>query len=262
MIVIQTSREDTLARARGRERFNSAYRVHYLLSRAHEQPGEIPALAAWSNTFGVTEADFLDERFDTIQMLRLMSQQITLARKQMTLVEHLSEDSYAFAFDNAVQTINVSALGAAWESFDQFIDAKVLRTLRTCSQATPADPTRVTDAELASLEEELEEFRLSVEEHALNEELKLFLLEQIAIIEMAFLEYRIVGVQAFQRASGQFITSLENPDNHAIVEQNREEPEFKKLASIWKRTLQAGQVMSMVNTAITLGGAVLELGGS
>ncbi len=250
-----------MAEPRGRERFNPAYRVHYLLSKAHEQPGDIPALAAWSNTFDVTGADFLDERFDTIQMLQLMSRQITLARKQMALAEHLSEDSYAFAFDAAAQTINVLTLGSEWSNFDQFINANVLRTLRTCSQATPADPKRVTDAELASLEEELEEFRLSVEEHASNEELRLFLLEQIAIIERAFLEYRIVGVQAFQRASGHLTTSLENPDNHSILEQNREEPEVEKLASIWKRTLQAGQVMSMVNTAITLGRTVLELGG-
>ncbi len=250
-----------MAEPRGRERFNPAYRVHYLLSKAHEQPGDIPALAAWSNTFDVTGADFLDERFDTIQMLQLMSRQITLARKQMALVEQVSEDSYAFAFDNAAQTINVSALGSEWSNFDRFINADVLRALRRCSQSTPADPKQVTDAELASLQEELEEFRLSVEEHAMNEELRLFLLEQIAIIERAFLEYRIIGVQAFQRASGHFVTSLENPDNHTILEQNREEPEVKKLASIWKRTLQAGQVMSMVNTAITLGRTVLELGG-
>jgi hypothetical protein len=261
VVVIQTSREDTLTEARGRERFNPAYRVHYLLSKAHEQPGDIPTLAAWSNTFGVTGTDLLDERFDTIQMMHMMSRQITLARKQMTLVEQDSEDTYALAFDQAAQTINVSALGAQWQDFDRHINADVLRTLRRCSQLTPADPRWVAEAELVTLEQELEDFKLRVEEQTSNEELRFFLLEQIAIIEKAFLEYRIVGIQAFQRASGQLITSLENPDNHTILEKYREEPEVKKLVSIWKRTLQAGQVMSMVNTAITLGRTVLELGG-
>lgn len=262
VVVIQTSGEGALARARGRERFNPAYRVHYLLSRAHEQPGDMPALEAWSNTFGVTGADVLDETFDTLQMLRLMSRQIALARKQMTIVEGVSEKDYAFAFDSAANTINVSALGTAWQDFDKHITANVLRTLRWCSQQTPTDPKRVADAELADLEEELEEFRLGVEEHASNDELRLFLLEHIAIIEKAFLEYRVVGVQAFQRASGQFVTSLQDPDNQAIFEKNKEVPEVKKLASIWKRTLQAGQVMSMANTAITVGRTLLELGGS
>lgn len=257
--VIQTSEEDALSR--GRERFDPAYRVHYLLSRAHEQPGDISTLAAWSNTFGVTETDSLDDRFDTIQMMQMMSRQITLARHQMTSVEEVSENDYAFAFDKAAQAIDVTALGAEWQNIDQFIDANVLRTLRWCSRQTPADPTRVADAELADLEEELEEFRLGVEENASNEELKLFLLEHIAMIDKAFLEYRVVGVQAFQRASGQLIASLESPDNHELLEKNKGEPEVEKLASIWERALQAGQVVSMVNSAIDAGKTFLELGG-
>jgi hypothetical protein len=88
------------------------------------------------------------------------------------------------------------------------------------------------------------------------------LLEHIALIEKAFLEDKIVGVYAFQRASGQLLTSLEDPHNQEVFERHRDEPKVKQLVLIWRRLLQAGQVASMLNTAVNLIQKALEFGGS
>jgi hypothetical protein len=243
------------------DKSNPAYRVLSLLTAAKQQPDDIPAIAAWANTLGVSKADLLDDRFHTVEMLHLLTRQITLAKNQMHLIGQFSEDTYAFAFDHAQQTINVAGLSAHWNSYKQYITPEVLTTLKWCSQATPADPIQVQDEELDTLEQELAEFKSRVEKQTTNEELRSFVLEHIALIEKAFLEYRIVGVRAFQRAAGELLTSLEDPHNQDVFERNRDKPEVQQVVSIWHRLFQAGQIASTLNSAVNLVQKALEVGG-
>jgi hypothetical protein len=242
-------------------RFNSAYRVFMLLSEAREQPQNVPTIAAWSNTLGVTGTDLPDEEFHTVELLHLLSSQINMAKNQMHVAAQFPEDTYTFAFDKAQETINVTALGARWEGYKNSITPDVLTTLRWCSHAIDADPIQVQEDELSTLEQELAKFKSSVKEKTKSEELKYFLLEHIALIERAFLEYKVVGARAFQRAAGNLLTSLEDPHNQEVFERNRDEPEVKQVVSIWRRMLQAGQATSMLNSAVTLVQKALEWGG-
>lgn len=218
--------------------FNSCYRVFAVLSEARLESDNIATLAAWSNAFGITETDYLDNRFYTLRMLDLLDREKELARLQVESNLSIASDELEATFQAASNAMDISYLGNPWSGSKRHLTDEMLRNLRVFSRKLPEDSEMVNEYELRQVRYELEKFAKHVQENIEDSDLKAFLLEQITIIRKAFLEYHVIGVKAFRDASGNFFTEAQNPVNRKVVEDNKNSEELKKLKSLWTMCLQ------------------------
>lgn len=216
-----------------RNNFNACYRVYQVLMEARVEDDNAPTLAAWSAAFGITEAEFLDERFDTISMLGLLTKQKDLAQLQVEQHSSLPENQRNEAFSLASQAMNVTAVGQQWKVAKQHITDGMLRTLRKCSQEIPEDVEKANETDLAKMRDELTELAFLVQGELEDGALRDFLTQQIAIIRRALLEYYVVGIEAFRNASGQLFAELQRPENIETIKENKNSEYIEKLRSVW-----------------------------
>ena len=117
---------------------NPALRIDRILARASKQARDKSTLDAWAATFGVSDVDFMDHQFETVRLLGLLKDELTLVRAQMRETGTLDEDSYSFTFLTALQAVDISSLASPWEGLKRNLTAKALRMLKICSELTPA----------------------------------------------------------------------------------------------------------------------------
>lgn len=251
------------------ETFNPCYRVYMALREAQQEDSNIPALAAWTNALGVRDTEFLDERFDTIHMLGLLTHEKDLAWLQVSQQTSISASIYQPTFNKASQAMNLGAISQLWGESKQHITSTVLRELKAYSAEMPADQ-RVDEETLRRLKEEVEEFANRVRTHVEDEHLKIFLLEQLTILRKAFLEYSLTGVAAFRRASGQLIAEFQNPANRKVLDDHRDTDEMRRLSELWNWSLKLYATIEMVKgvvqtlevqQALEVASSLLQLGG-
>lgn len=216
-----------------RNNFNACYRVFQLLMEARVEDDNVTTLAAWSTAFGVTDAEYLDERFDTINMLGLLTHEKDIAQLQVKQHSHVPEDTRNEVFGLASQAMNVAAIGQQWKVAKQHISDEMLRTLRKCSQEVPEDVEKASETDLAKMRDELAELVLRVQDKLEDGALKDFLIQQIGTIRRALLEYYVVGIQAFRNASGQIFADLQRPENLETIKDNESSEYIEKLRSVW-----------------------------
>lgn len=217
----------------GRERFNSCYRLYESLSRARLEQDGINALSAWSSAFGVTGTPGLDDRFDTIHMLGLLTAEKDRAEQQVKDYCGLDEDTRNNVFGAFSSAMNVAAIGTKWEASKTHLTDGGLRTLLMCSREVPEDNETVDNASLRSTHEEVDGFHSRIEEELEDGPLKDFLLKQLSIIRRALLEYNVIGTNAFREASGQLVVEIQKPANQEVIEEHKGSDYLKKLKSIW-----------------------------
>ena len=219
-------------------RANACFRVYSVLRDVREQSDTIPTLAAWSNAFGVSETEHLDDRHDTLSMLGLLDKQAKLAQFQAKESLDLADDEIEETFQSVSQAMSVSTLSQRWETGKKHITDDLLRTLKAYSRDLPEDSETVNEYELQQVQRDLEEFARRVEEEVEDSNLKYFLLEQITIIRNALLEYYVVGAGAFRSAFGRFLAELQDPHNRKVYEEHKDSPWLEKLGELWGRSLK------------------------
>jgi hypothetical protein len=237
---------------------NPAFRTYQLLTRANQQADNKSTLDAWAATFGVNSVDFMDSQFETVRLLGLLKDELTLAKGQMQDTGALDEDSYSFAFGNALQAVDISYLASPWEGLKRNLTGETLRMLKICSEITPAQEAPIDEEQIANLDADLVEFEHSVLGSDLPAEIKAFIVDQIHVIRRAILEYRIIGSRAFRKASLDFAANI--AEHRDLIEQNSDRKEVKTLAAYWRRFVDIAYTVSTLENAIEAGRKILELG--
>ena len=240
---------------------NAVSRIYPILEAASEQPKTRQAVTIWAQVLGVTNASTLDGVYDTVHLMRLLANEIRLAKSQMESTGMLTEDLYAFAFDSAYETIDILNLGSPWANYISRLSHRVLTALKMCVQLTSASihEEEVPFSELNDLLDDLDELKASVEQRSLSSDLKSFIFSQIAIIERTILEVRIVGVEAFGRGIGEFAAGIAG--NQQLVKQNADEPEVTSLKKSWDKFLAIAAQFITLGRAVETGRKMAEIGG-
>lgn len=237
-------------------RANPCFRVYSVLRDAREEDDTTPTLAAWSNAFGVSETEHLDDRYDTLHMLGLLDREAKVARLQAKENLDIAPAAVDDTFQPVFSAMNVAALSQGWANYKKYLTDDLLRTLREYSRDLPEDSEAVNEHELQQVRRDLEEFAKRVREEVTDDDLKSFLLNQITIIRKAFLEYYIVGVKAFRDASGRVFAELQSPENIEVFEEHKESDWIKQVETLCRRVT----MLSATYTAIEKTGAPKAIG--
>ena len=230
----------------GRNRTNPCFRVYSVLRDAREEADNIPTIAAWSNTFGVSETEYLDNRYDTLYMMGLLDKQAKLAQLKAKANLDFADDTIEDTFRLVSQAMNVSALSQHWGNGKKHITDDLLRTLKAYSRDLPEDLETINEYELQKVQRDLEEFAKRVQEEVANDELRRFLLKQSTIIRKAFLEHYVVGGEAFRDASGRVFAELQSPENVEVFEEHKGSDWIKQIETLCRRVT----TLSVAYTAI------------
>lgn len=137
---------------------NAAGHVSLLAQSASKGQENKPALAIWSETFGVTQARLLDECTDTARLLSTLIEESSAVQRQMATANVLSPHLYTFAFENLSRSMNIAGLGTRWAEYKRFLDKDTLRILEVCSELLPLEEDDFSLSSLEALEQELGRF--------------------------------------------------------------------------------------------------------
>ena len=200
---------------------NSIARVHHTLSRASTQHPNDPAWKAWAHAFelptvfkeGSLTHSLLHE---VASCVSLTYQQLRQGRAQIDRTP-FKRETFDPIFDNAEKVLSIGSLEGPWNLSRQHLGSEVLPMLKAYSEALPDDDETTAD-EIAQLVKQCRQLEELITKHKLPDDLKLFLLRQLDIIQQAIREFRIRGGEAFRDAA--YNMAVDAAENQEIVQQH------------------------------------------
>lgn len=233
---------------------NPAKRIHTIIDTVLNVSNGTPAVAIWANAFGIDSGKAQQDPHDVVDRLRMMRDQISLLRKFMQGTK-FSADLYEPALNAVVAMISVSNLSSQWGNFRPHVQPEHMLALRWCAQAIESE-VGLTHSELQRLLDSISEFRASVVDDDLPEQVRAFVLHQLDLMMRGIHEYPIRGRQAVRDAVREAAVDVLDTDvTEAAPVALRE-----KLAHFWKAGLGAAESgEKMVNLITGLAEAVPKL---
>jgi len=183
---------------------NPAGRLHDLLQMAQRQSPKEPSRNAWANVFDVNPQD-------TGLILQMMADLIHLVTETKASIERLDDvdhEIYLKPFRKIERFLSQVSLDNPWEHWQRQIDEPTLYGLQFAADKLSriSGSTTISEEDIDSIRNELEQFVNSVLKSDLPQGLKALFLRNLESIRHALLVYRIKGVDGLenelQRAIG------------------------------------------------------------
>jgi hypothetical protein len=213
---------------------NPVKRLHLILEKVRNSPGDWASRYVWANALGVDREDLVS-LYHALTDLDILFQ---TARRSVERLKDVNRDRYLKPFDNIEIVITDCALDQPWNRVQKRLDDITMLTLEMTS-----DVVSMEAGKAAISEEALKELQAEAEtllEKVLNtdfssEELKAILIEHLESIRRAILTYRVNGTEGLRRAvegalGGLF---LHREDVNRAAQQDEEKAGiFRRFASL------------------------------
>lgn len=228
---------------------NPAGRLHDLLQVAQRQPGKDKARNAWAKVFDIDSSD-------TALLLEMLADLIGLVSNTKASIERLENVEHALylkPFKKLEKFFSQVNLDATWEHWQKQLDEPTLYGLQFAADqlSRSAGSTSISAEDIASLQEELENFVASVLESDIPQGLKALFLRNLESVRHALLVYRIRGVDGLEHELERAIGSLML--NRQQIPPDGDNSEQRKF---WEWFFV---VVERINKAVTLSRGLKEL---
>jgi len=231
---------------------NPAGRLYDLLQAAQRQPGKEKARNAWAKVFDIDPGD-------TALLLEMLADLISLVSNTKASIERLENVDHALylkPFKKLERFFSQVNLDAVWEHWQKQLDEPTLYGLQFAADqlSRSAGSTSISEEDIASLQEELEQFVASVLESDLPQGLKTLFLKNLESVRHALLVYRIQGLDGLEHELERAVGSLMLNRQHIPPEGDKSESR-----KFWERFFV---VVDRINKAVTMSRGVKELAGA
>ena len=228
---------------------NPAGRLHDLLQTAQRQNGKVKARDAWAKVFDI-------EPGDTALLLEMLADLIGLVSTTKSSIERLENVDHALylkPFGKLERFFSQVNLDTNWEHWKQQLDEPTLYGLQFAADqlSRSAGSTSISEEDVVSLQEELEQFVASVLKSDLPPGLKALFLRNLESVRHALLVYRIRGLDGLEHELERAVGSLMLNRQHIPPEGDKSEPR-----KFWERFFV---VVDRINKAVTLSRGTKEL---
>lgn len=208
--------------------------------------------------FKVNLKDPAERAFVVTEKLHLLHQELEAAHLAM-LATGVNPEHYKNAFQGARRVIVPQDLTLSWIVLKSVLKPEIFSTLALCVEVLPNEERLLEDEEMERIWSMLEELKQEVDSSELPEDVRKFILEQIAIIEKTLDEYEITGARAFRRAL--VAASLSYSEHEAAVDEHRDAPEVKKVVGLWGMLTRMNERSETVQKLLSSGVKIVKLVG-
>ncbi|TDU31018.1 hypothetical protein DFR24_0376 [Panacagrimonas perspica] len=202
---------------------NPAGRLHDILLSARQQQSKEPARKAWATVFQI-------EPNDTSSLLKLLADLINLVHETKTAIQRLEDVDHALhlkPFKRIESLLSQLSLDSAWDHWKAQIDDSTLYGLQFSADRLSriSGFTQIPNDELKDIRNAIDEIFNKVFDSSIPAELRALLLRNIEAIRLAFVSYRIRGIEGIQgeieRSVGSILLHQDaikrsNPDDHGL----------------------------------------------
>ncbi len=235
---------------------NSAYRVYEILKVACNITGNQPICSVFADVFGIPTDDARARILEATRLMGLFYAEVEDAHKRMKATD-FSEDLY----DNAFQAINsymaITLIFNPWEGQRHQI-CNVIHLLKFCSEVLPNEEQLVDSETLDQLGQLLNELNEKLKSTELPDYVRAFVVQQVAIIEKAIREYKIVGAKAFKSAV--YEGAIHYMEHEEEVSEHTEKEEFSLLGRAWNKVKNVASYGMKAEKYLSAGVKLFELG--
>lgn len=185
---------------------NPAGRLYDLLQMAQKQSPKEPSRNAWAKVFDVNPQD-------TVLILQMMADLINLVIETKTSIKRLNDvdhEIYLKPFTKIERFLSQVSLDNPWEHWQRQIDETTLYGLQFAADKLSRinGSTTISEEDIDSIRNELEQFVNSVLKSDLPQGLKALFFRNLESIRHALLVYRIRGVDGLEDELERAIGSL------------------------------------------------------
>ena len=175
---------------------NPAGRLHDILSAARQQNAHEPARKAWATVFQI-------EPNDTGTLLKMVADLIDLVRETKASIQRLegvNQELHLRPFIKIEALLSQLNLDAGWEHWKNQIDETTLYGLQFSADKLSriSGFTHIPNDELADIRSKIDDLFNTATDSTLPHDLKLLLLRNLDAIRLAFVAYRVRGIEGLQ----------------------------------------------------------------
>lgn len=237
-------------------KFNSAYRVHTILSDAASRDGGIQSLEVWKRVFGVAAAGSHAQTVAVTRHLANLHDEIGMVEGQ------LREGGYSPALfetvlNQAYLAVSAANLSNMWNSQKSYLQNDVTHSFLIYSEMLPVTEPEIAQAELDELDELIDTIEAQIGESGLPPSVQRFLREQLAIIRRARRDYEIQGIRAFQYGIVEIVAhkAARQPD----VEVDNSSETMQGFARVLNKLKRVASITIEAERALTAGSKMVEI---
>lgn len=237
------------------QNYNTAARLHRLMSMAKQQPQGESTVNAWARLFNIPPKEHNRRYMAVTQKLQLVLGEVDRLEQQMQSTP-LRPHTYQEPLEQLRKALDATAMTNHFSQYTQYINDFTLNALDTYADLLPSQGEPIDEDELRELAKTLAELRGQVEEsESLPEDIRSFLLRQIQVLQDALNNYPIMGSAAFLQAQGlgAALVTIERD----VVEQYPDNEEVQsylhRLGSAWQFIKERVQDLETMQKMLTAG---------
>jgi hypothetical protein len=235
-----------------RKDMNPAARLLEFVNKALSVPGNLPAMQGWRKVLDLEEENYIEIYTGIADIIQLTVD----ARKAIIGLNGYDQPLLLGQINKVLSAIDVANLQGTWEIVTRQFDALTVQGLRFCSTVLDQHwrEASLSDDQIKSWLEEIENLRNSVTTSEVPDQLKIFFFEHLEKLRYALLHYWIFGWEGVQSAVERTIGAIavRIPQNPAI-----------KKNSFWDKFLalltNLANAITVLEGAQSLSGDVLSL---
>jgi hypothetical protein len=217
------------------QKYNSAARLHRLLSDAAELSGQKTAHEVWAAYFEIDIDDPTRSWTAVGKKLQLILDEFDLLELEMVNTP-LPTETFLPALRFLRKGIYLPQLGSQFSQFRSYFDSESLNILEICTALLPDDGVPIDEDELNDFATKLADFREEVESSDLPDIVKSFFLSHIDILQQAIVDYRIRGPVVFVEA--RFTAMSVSAQKAEDIAPHQDEPtvrnQMQRLSGFWE----------------------------
>ena len=218
---------------------NSATRLLRILEKASEYQDNTQTLEAWAKLLGVSVDNPNRRAVEVGELVHAMHRELDLAAAGLKGA-NFSKSLYESAFSRIEHAISPMLLPATWNQVKQYLTPDVLTALAFCTEILPDEENQISTEELASIQEKVEELRVTLAEAETPPRLRQLIQHHIELIDRALSEYSVVGAKALREAGRTALGEMiEVKEELAPVKTS---PAVSKLESAWAIVNKAADI--------------------
>jgi hypothetical protein len=223
------------------------------LGLPREDASASPTALMFGSAFGYDKSNERDVVRTTVRLLALVEEQLPAIHDELGSIPNLDESDWGFAFDAVRKAFRYEY---AWTNFSKFVnnlDERAVGMLKACAKLSPSSEPLISDDELQSIRDALQDLSETVFALPKGQILRLVLGEQIRQIALALLEYPFAGADALRVGLYQLDGSLLNQFGKGMPDDAAEETKAVVTSAQRLRT-----TLHRILAAVALAGAAMR----
>jgi hypothetical protein len=237
-------------------RINSAYRVMKIMESASKLVSE-PTIEVWQKILNISNDDELSSAYKVLEKLNLLRAEIIAISEGMKRV-NIDTNTYERAIKSVEGVLRPQILYQNWANIRGALSHDVLNLLNICSQLLPDEEEMISEDDLNTIKSGIENFRNSLSKSEYSSDVKVFVVNQLKLIEEALSNYHIIGVKAFSTAYYKAYvdlikdaSKLQNDDGKRAID---------KIKGVWKKIVETSDKANKYQHLLSNGIKLLEMG--